>query len=151
MRRLETLGFRKTLPRPQKWVYLFIGLEINSKDQGKWSLSDQMLDTWHGLRFMWTRTKRRETLQLVSRIQKGSHNPLFFREKGISGRTNQKLTITIRQKKCQGQVFAYCTLVASRNLRQNSERRVQLLGQVRTITNQEKWIASNVQDQQDTN
>ena len=62
-----------------------------------------------------------------------------------------EVTKTIRQKKCQGQVFAYCTLVASRNLRQNSERRVPLLGQVRTITNQEKWIASNVQDQQDTN
>ena len=88
---------------------------------------------------------------LSQESKKGSHNPLFFREKGISGRTHQKLTITIRQKKCQGQVFAYCTLVASRNLRQNSERRVQLLGQVRTITNQEKWIASNVQDQQDTN
>ena len=97
MRRLETLGFRKTLPRPQKWVYL-LAWRLTPKDQGKWSLSDRMLDTWHGLRFMWTRTKRRETLQLVSRIQKGQPQSLVFREKGISGRTHQKWTITIKTK-----------------------------------------------------
>ena len=44
-------------------------------------------------------------------------------KKGISGRSHQKWTNTIKTKEMPRQVLAYCTFVANRNLRQNRRGR----------------------------